>query len=317
MFNDGRRTFIANGALGAHVRVKVTAASATTPPQVEIAGAGEQHVGVTEFAAADGAEVSVRLRTQSGTVEVVASEALAVGASLYGAAAGKVADTSSGTAIGIALQAATADGDQIEMVDFTIISTAAANISIADAGGFTATTTAEAALQEIYQDLLSAQHFVGIPLATLLETDASNIVGYLGPATTPVLDMANGDTDSALTVTWASSDSTPLLIQIPLPPDFDPSADLVLHIRAAMGGVTDTPTIASDTYFNEGDTKVEDASAAITGTSYAEYTITVAAADIPAGAQTVSIELTPGAHTTDTLLITAAWLEYTRSILTS
>ena len=203
------------------------------------------------------------------------------------------------------------------MVHFTISSTTAANISIADAGGFTATTTAEAALQEIYQDLLSTQSFVGIPLESLLETDATNIVARLGVATTPVLDMANGDTDSVLTVSWVATNVDEVLFQVPLPPDFDPTADLVLHIRAAMEDVNDTPTIGSDTYFNEGDTKVEDVSAAITGTSYAEYTITVAASDIPAGAQTVTMELTPGAHGSDVLYITAMWLEYTRSILTS
>jgi hypothetical protein len=84
---------------------------------------------------------------------------------------------------------------------------------------------------------------------------------------------------------------------------------VVIHFRAKSGGATDTPTIASDAYFNEGDTKVEDVSAAL-GAAYAEKTITIAAADVPAGAQTLTVELTPGAHTTDTIVLSAIWIEY-------
>lgn len=317
VMNEGITTFTANGALGAKIRVKITAASSTTPPQVEVAGAGEQHIGITEYAVASGKLVAVRLRTQPGTHESTASEALAVGATLYGAAAGKIADTSSGTAIGISLEAATATGDIIEFIDFTVISTTAATVSIADAGSHTSETTVEAALQEIYQDLLSIQHCIPIPLMTLMESDATNVVDYLGKATTPILDMKDGDTDSVMTVTWADADQDPIIMQAILPPGFTPGSDLVLHIRAAMQDTNDTPVLDIDTYFNEGDTKVSDASGAITGTAYAEYTATIANADIPAGAQTVTIELTPAAHANDEIYVTALWLEYERTILTS
>lgn len=317
MFTEGITTFTANGAIGAKIRVKLTAASATDPAQVEVAGAGEQHIGITQFAVADGEIVAVKLRNHNGTQEATASEALAVGAVLYGAAAGKVADTSSGTAIGIAKEAATADGDIIEIIEFTVISTAAANVSIADAGGFTAQTTVEAAIQEMLQAYFTTQAFIPFSLFALIETDGTNTVAALGPGTTPILDMTNGDTDSALRVSWVANDVDEVLMQVALPPDLDVTEDLVLHIRAAMEDTNDTPVINADTYFNEGDTKVEDASAAITGTAYAEYIITIAAADIPAGAQTVSIELTPAAHANDALYITAMWLEYTRALLTA
>jgi hypothetical protein len=67
---------------------------------------------------------------------------------------------------------------------------------------------------------------------------------------------------------------------------------------------------------NEGDTKIEGVSAALSS-SFAEKTITIAAADIPVGAQTLSVELTPGSHTTDTIVLSSLWLEYTCSILTA
>ena len=156
---------------------------------------------------------------------------------------------------------------------------------------------------------------IPVPLATLRESvsdDITNIAangGLLAKDTTPNLEMTNGDTDSALRLDWAASNSDPIVFQVPLPADLDVACPLVIKFRAAMAGTTDEPTIASDVYFNEGDTKVEDVSAAVTGTTYAEYTITVAAADIPAGARTMTVELTPGAHTTDILYMTNIMVE--------
>lgn len=137
--------------------------------------------------------------------------------------------------------------------------------------------------------------------------------GILASDTTPILNYTNGDTDSALRMAWAASNADPIVFQVALPPDLDDAAAVEIHFRAAMAGASDTPVISADTYFNEGDTKVEDDSAAVTGTSYAEYVITVAAADVPSGAQTLTCELTPGAHGTDILYMTALWVEYTRA----
>ncbi|MBF0308122.1 MAG: DUF2190 family protein [Magnetococcales bacterium] len=314
-YQEGVGSFVANGALTRGRRVKATAASSTR--QVEVAGAGEQHIGVVEYDAADGANVAVRMRNHNGTHFGVAADSFAVGAVLYGAAAGKLSDSSSGSAIGVAISAAGADGDIVEWAPYTTMSTTAGGVSIADAGSFTDTATVEAALQELYQNAVTAQGFIPVPLTNLLETDATNIVGRLLANTTPTLDLKNGDTDSALRVSWAASNSDPVIFQVPLPPDIDDAASLVVHFRAAMAGATDTPVIAGDMYCNEGDTKVEANSGAVTGTGYVEYTITMGASDVPSGAQTFTCELTPGAHTTDALYLTALSLEYTKKIMTS
>lgn len=323
MYNEGNPTFVASGALGANVRVKIKSGTTTTPCQVEAAGAGEQHIGTTMYAVADGENVGVRLRTSPGIHEGVAADSFSKGAVLYGAAAGKISDSSSGTAIGIAIEAATADGDIVQYIDFTVISTTAATVSIADAGGHTTETTVEAALAELYTHLHSVQAFIPIALHSLREAtnfDVGNAAangGILASDTTPVLDAINAATDGCQRLLWAASNSDQVIAQIPLPPDLDDTADVVLHIRAAMGGATDTPDITLDSFFNEGDTKVVDTIAAVTGTAYAEYTGTIAAADVPAGAQTLTIGLTPGAHTTDTLAISAIWVEYKRKTLTA
>ena len=145
---------------------------------------------------------------------------------------------------------------------------------------------------------------------TPLTDDPAGFGGLLAKNTTPILQFANGDTDSSFQLVWAASNNDPVAFQVALPPDLDTAADLAIKFRAIMGGATDTPVVAADTYFNEGDTKVEDNSDAL-GAAWAEQTITIAAADIPTGAKTITVELTPGAHTTDALSISSAWLEYT------
>ena len=117
MTNEAVVTFLAGAALGQHVRVKFQSGSTTSPVEVEAAGAGEQHLGITDAAAASGDPVAVRMRNSPGTQIATAAGAIAVGASIYGAASGKVDDAVSGNAIGVALQAASADGDYVEIYE--------------------------------------------------------------------------------------------------------------------------------------------------------------------------------------------------------
>ena len=323
MYNEGIRTFTANGALTNKMRVKLTGSSSTSPPQVQSAGAGEQHVGITEYAAATGTLVAVRLRTYPGTHEGVATEALAVGATLYGAAAGGVKDTSDGTAIGISLEEATASGDIIEFIDFTVISTTAATVSQADAGDFTTAATVEAALQELYQNAISIQGFIPIKLTDLREVATMAVgavaaaCGVLGSDTTPVLAPNNGATDGCQVVSWVASNSDPVIFQTALPPDLDDTADLVLHMRIKSAGTTNAVGFTVDSWFNEDDTKVVDTSETNQTATWAEKIATIGNADVPAGAQALTVSLTPVAHTTDIMYLSAVWLEYKTKLKTS
>ena len=320
-------TFVADEALAIHTRVRMTAASGTN---IVYADAGEQAIGTTLEAIASGDPGPVKLVNAPGTVLVTAGEAFAVQAVLYNGTSGVVQDTSSGTAIGTALEAATAAGDIIEMMPWNVIGTTAATTTVTDAGALVTGVTVEAVLAEFATHIQSAQHHIPLPLATWRAVDTNAIAditntpatdddygGLLHAGSVPILQLTNGDTDSALRLHWAASDSNPIIIQAVLPPRIDATADIVVHLRAAMSGTTNTPTIASDIYLQEGDTKVEDASAAITGATVAEYTITFGNADLTAGDQTITIELTPGAHTTDALYVYATWIEYTGTTLTA
>jgi hypothetical protein len=210
-----------------------------------------------------------------------------------------------------------------QLADNAVLTAKIANDQVtADKLAANAVTTAKILNANVTAAKLSATlqtGFLSVPLATIREIDTNAIPngaangGLLASDTTPILNTTNGDTDSALRLAWAASNNDPIIFQTPLPPDLDTASNVTVHFRAAMAGATDTPVINADSYFNEGDTKVEDASAAVTGATYAEYIITIAAADVPAGAQTFTCELTPAAHTTDALYITAIWVEYTRA----
>lgn len=160
--------------------------------------------------------------------------------------------------------------------------------------------------------------FIPVSLSSVRELSTGAFInaagngGVLASDTTPILTTINGDTDGAWRLAWAASNNDAIGFQVPLPPDLDDASDVTIHIRAYMAGATDTPVISADSYFNEGDTKVEDDCSALSATP-TEKIITIDAGDVPSGAQTLSVELTPGAHTTDILYATAIWVEYQRA----
>lgn len=107
------KTFTATEALAAYRRVKLTASSGTAVEYADQSDS-DSFIGTTVDAAAITATVPVALKGCQETVKCTAADSFAVGATLYAADDGKVSDSSSGNAIGTALEAATADGDIVE-----------------------------------------------------------------------------------------------------------------------------------------------------------------------------------------------------------
>ena len=120
--NLGNKTFRAGTDLEAYRRVKLSAAT------VVYAGAGEEFIGVTTQKVLQDEMVSVALRASDRTFKVVAADSFALNAVLYGAADGKVSDSVSGTAQGIALEAA---GNADEIIEGYLNNGAAGNIGAA------------------------------------------------------------------------------------------------------------------------------------------------------------------------------------------
>jgi len=333
MYVDKIKTFTAGEALGAHRRVKIdSAASTADPAEVIYADAGEDFIGVTEFAAADGIPIAVKMCTGPGTFEIVATvdSSIALGTVLYGSADGEVSDASSGTAQGICIEPGTiATDDVIEVALWNVKATTAATVSIADAGTFTDETTVEAGTQEIYQHIASAQAFLNLPLGGWTEQDGTVLADFSnGDSTTPGWNAG----DESFGIRWNNhANPDPITTSVPIPPDLDASADVVLHILAAKVGATvgDAVTWLVEA-FNNADTALYDADTDFGGTSSAmtgdaatktcqEETLTLASANV-AGSPcvlTLTVQPTDGKLGTDDVIILGVWLEYTRKILTA
>jgi len=109
-------TIQTSAAVVAHALVKTASAKVLT----NTAASTDMTIGVAQFAAANGDYASVKLLSDSGTIEMIAAGVISAGADVYAAAAGKVQaiPTAGGKyrKIGIALEAAGADGDIITVL---------------------------------------------------------------------------------------------------------------------------------------------------------------------------------------------------------
>jgi len=329
----GPFTAQAGEALEAKRRVKIdTSASATAAyPVVVYADAGEDYIGITEFSAASGDKLTIVPLSQPGLreVEVDINSAIAIGTVLYGAADGKLSDASSGTAQGIAMKAAAADNEHIPVMCWSVKSTTAATVSIADAGGFTATTTVEAALAEIYQHILSAQAHIQIPMGAWTEQDGTALADFAdGASATPGWHAG----DEGFGIRWNNhANPDPIATSVVIPNDLDATADVVVHVLAAKVGATvgDAVTWTIEAFNNsdgalyDADTDFGGTSSAMTGNATSktcqEETLTLAAANVAAAPCVLNLTLQPtdGTLGTDDVIVFGVWLEYTRKALTA
>lgn len=333
MYVEKIKTFTAGEDLEAHRRVKIDSSeSSADPAEVLYADAGEDFIGITEYAADDGDPIAVRMNSAPGTFEVecAVDSAIELGTVLYGAADGKVSDASSGTAQGISIEPGTvSSGDIIEVAFWNVKATTAATVSIADSGGFTSETTVEAALQEIYQHIISTQAFLNIPLGAATEEDGTALADFSdGASVTPGWGAAS----EIFGIRWNNhANPDPIAVNVPIPPDLDASADVILHFLAAKTGATVGDAVKwTVTAFNNADGELYDTdddfggdSSAMTGDATAktcqDETLTLAAADVAASPCVLHLTIQPkdGTLGTDDVILIAVWMEYTRKPLTS
>lgn len=114
MIEGPRKTYLAAAAIGVNLRVKITDGT-TKPPTINVAGASDPSIGVTEAAVLAAGPVAILLANAQGTRKMSATGAITSGNTVYAAAAGQVA--SSGTVVeGKAMETTTADGDIFEVL---------------------------------------------------------------------------------------------------------------------------------------------------------------------------------------------------------
>jgi len=220
---DSPKTFLAAEVLAAYRRVKLSSGSGTYVVYADQADSSS-FLGITiGEAAAIGDPVPVELKGVTRTVKATAADSFAAGAILYAANDGKVSDSASGNAIGTALEAASNDGDVVEI--------------ILD-GGAAAIGTLRAAMSQddnaVYAVPLTDCRTwdnlaVNIP-ATAANDDLALITGTAGSAA-PQIEGADfgGTTESKKTA-----------FQFALPVEYVAGESITLRVKAKMKVVADT-----------------------------------------------------------------------------
>lgn len=167
--------------------------------------------------------------------------------------------------------------------------------------------------------------YVNISLYDFREVDASGDVGdatadggILRSDTTPVLKShTSGGTYKASTIQWAASNSDAIATQKPLPVDLDTANDLTLQCRFGNDGNTDqtSPTVSFfvNEYIAGVDATTDSFNDTTADTIYSSYDFTLDAANLDATSDSVTVIITPGAHTTNALYLSSCRLTYTRS----
>lgn len=158
--------------------------------------------------------------------------------------------------------------------------------------------------------------FIPLPLVTAREATTGDVGaiaangGLLASDTTPALSgTASTVSQQAL---WAASNVDQILWDLPLPEDFDGRDDVLVDILVASGGTTNLASFTVTTSWDGGADVTDTATDPAASTTYHTITATIAAADIPDAATTVSLALTPAAHGTDTIAVKAVRIRYTQ-----
>lgn len=319
-WNPGVKTFVAGEALAAYRRVKIKSGTVTDPPEVEYADAGEDFIGVTQYAVESGADVAVKLCTGPGTFEIecLVDSAIARGTVLYGADNGLVSDASSGTAQGIALEAGV-DNAVIEVAAWNVKATTAALVSILDAGGFTSAATVEAALAEIYQGLKTVQKTVPIPLGAITMEDGT----VLTKQATTVAGLAQiASKEIVIDIPVGCTSGEALGFSVPLPQDIDVTGDIEIHVLAGKDADLDVLTLDCEVYpVAAGDVAnadIQDTAAQTIVAAVTELVFTCGLDGLLASPSAITGILTlGGTNDGDAVYIYAVWVEYKSKILTS
>lgn len=120
-FDIGLKTFLAAGTIAKNVRVKLTStAAAGSLEKVKVSGASGADIGISQYAAATGDKLAVKMFTAGGTwkVKLGAATVPTYGTDLYRAAAGELTNhqATGATACYVAVQTAAATNEIIEVI---------------------------------------------------------------------------------------------------------------------------------------------------------------------------------------------------------
>lgn len=163
-------------------------------------------------------------------------------------------------------------------------------------------------------DLFSVREAIANVLQAAATGAALGSGGILATDTTPILQRINGATDKAARISWVATDVGEIqFAPVPIPPDYDNTEVLTVHLLVYKNANTDTTFVIDvQAWSGIGDTEMGGDTAAITETVAAEKSVSLTGANVGAHPGVLTINLVPGAHANDAVYLLAAWIEYTR-----
>jgi hypothetical protein len=186
----------------------------------------------------------------------------------------------------------------------------------------TAVTNAEADIDALEADALTAQAVIPVPLNSFrIYAD--------GEALIPFVDGTDGIDFTAESMGYRFNDDTTAAIaaSVLMPNDLDDAAAVVVHVLGYRVGAADaTAALTVGAFFRvAGSAFSADADAGGDTTAFdgattvvTEETLSIAAGDVPASPSSLLLTLVPtAALDSDDLVVLEVWLEYTRKLLTA
>jgi len=159
--------------------------------------------------------------------------------------------------------------------------------------------------------------YLVVPTNAWRECDANGDVGaitanggLLASDTTPIKRAAATTED--LEIAWVASNSDIIIAEIPIPEEFDGTQDVLMQAQV-QAGTTDAFSATVDTTWAGGTLVVDTLSAADLVATTHQATGTIAAADVADTPDTVTVKITPGAHTTDAWVLKSFRMRYVRT----
>lgn len=266
---------------------------------------------------------SVVVTTEKGNSRTITTDAAEPAAVFYGPFKALVSTTATRVRMGIGQAPPIAPP----------VTGVASGSTIADAGSFTAQTTVEGALQEIYQDLKSTQLLVPVRFGMLAAGTPLAAWADNAGASAPGITLANS---KAAGYRWNNQGTQTAIWTVEgvaIPYEADVSADAVMHILCSKVGATpgDATTFTVTAFvqdvgaLHDADTDFGGTSSAITPAATSktvqDSTLTLALADLAAAAApaaiSFSIKPTDGTLGTDDIIVHAVFVLFKRKLRTA
>lgn len=163
----------------------------------------------------------------------------------------------------------------------------------------------------IYVPFRKALH---LSLHDFRETDVNGAVGaiaanggILASDTTPIMRNTSGKISQE--ISWAASNSDPILLQKMLPEDFNSSEDVLVEMWV-NSGTTDAATFTVGTSWDGGATVSTTVTDGAKSATTHKITAVIPSSSLPASPSYLSVMLTPAAHTTNAIQLTAVRMGY-------